>query len=196
MGICLIIRLEKKEGFYMRRNNIVGGVVIILIGIFMLLSTLGITRDINILLLIGACFIAAYVFSRRQLGFLIPGCIIFAIGVYSFLMENHIIANNHDEFFVILLGCAFLVVMLVHTMWIKTDKWGARYWPAIPGGILVVIGILAYVDKSVSNNLLETVVRYGWPVIIIAVGLRMLIWPSHRHRREEDRTQDHQNGNM
>lgn len=174
----------------MERNNVVAGIIVILIGVFLLISTLGITWEINVLMLIGAGFIAAYAFSKRQLGFLIPGCIVLSIGVHQYLTENHIIDNGNGEFFLILLGAAFLMVMLVHTMWIKTDNWGTKYWPAIPGGVLVIIGTLACADKYISNNLLETVVRYGWPVIIIAVGLKIMIFPSHRSRRHSDRTQD------
>jgi membrane protein insertase Oxa1/YidC/SpoIIIJ len=80
-------------------------------------------------------------------------------------------------------------------MWTKTDKWGVKYWPAIPGGILVLIGALAFADKYLSNNLLEAVVKYGWPVIIIAVGLRILIWPPKGSKGEDGGMRNRGNGN-
>lgn len=159
----------------MERRNLIGGIILILVGLLMLLSVLDIFHGFNILLFIGAGFLIAYALTKRNIGFLIPGCIVTSIGLFVLLTDNRIISNADGEYFLIMLGCAFLLIMLVHTMWIKVDAWGAKYWPAIPGTILVLIGTFALLDKHSNYNFLETVFKYGWPLIIIAAGLIILI---------------------
>lgn len=174
----------------MNKRNITTGVIFILIGIFSFLSVFHFTWKFNVVLLIGACFIAAYIFSKRQLGFLIPGCILLSIGIHSFLTDNNIWPNSDGEFFLILLGCAFLAVMLVHTMWLKTSNWGEKYWPIFPGGVLVLIGTLAVLDKYNEYSFWDSVFKYGLPLLLIAIGIKIIFFPSGRHGNNEtsDRT--------
>ena len=64
------------------------------------------------------------------------------------------------------LGVGFLSIWLLGTLLRMPE---ARFWPLIPGGILVFVG-LAAMGGSVADLL-----RYAWPIVLIAVGLLVIV---------------------
>jgi hypothetical protein len=112
-----------------------------------------------VLLLVGAGFLLAYILTGRNLGFLVPGCIVLSIGIFAYLNENKILPSDGGQIFLLFLAAAFWTIMLIHTMWIKNGDFGEKFWPIFPAIPLTVLGIIAMSDSYPSLRFLETTGR-------------------------------------
>jgi hypothetical protein len=148
----------------------VGPVILIVIGIAALANNLGgesFTGDL-VPLAIGVAFLVAYAASRKY-GYLVPGGILTGIGA-GLLAASLLRVTDTDAgaYAAIGGGIGFLLVygldLLVSA---STDRW----WPVIPGGLMVVAG-----TGLLSGNQ-ELIRQLGlWsPVVLIALGVAILI---------------------
>jgi hypothetical protein len=155
----------------MDRKNVFLGIVLVMAGIWMGLSALNLMPKISILFILAAGFLVAYFVFNRNIGFLIPGCILAAIATFVTLGQQ----NGFNGIYVlILLGLAFFAIFLIHTMHIKTDQWGDKYWPLFPGSILIIIGTLilnAQLDPLDPNRQIITMIT---PAFLIIIGIIIL----------------------
>lgn len=155
----------------MDRKNVFLGIVLVLVGILMALSALNLMPKFNILFILAAGFLVAYFVFNRNIGFLIPGCILAAIATFITLGQR----NGFNGIYVlILLGLAFFAVFLIHTMHIKTNQWGDRYWPLFPGSVLLIVGTLilnAQLDPMDPQRKIITMIA---PVFLIIIGVIIL----------------------
>lgn len=145
------------------------GIILITIGIFILLNTLNLISDEIFLYLLSGGFIFTYFMlgarkHYRNIGFLIPGSILLAIALFSDLEKIDFIAGLGGGFFFIMLGLAFLAV-LVHTSAFK--KWD---WPIYPAAALILFGLFViFVDNNDFIQNLEYL-NYITPLVLIALG--------------------------
>ncbi len=161
----------------MNRKSVVG-LLLVAIGILAALINLGLFRGVFFLPAVSAGLIAMYVgFGGRRhdgnLGFLIPGCIVGAIGLYA-LLSDYGVLKDSGGVFLMMLGSAFLIVMLVHTVHGRDDDWGARYWPIFPAAGLILTGVMASSRINISYNVWNMI----GPAALIIVGLSL--WLKNR----------------
>ncbi len=163
----------------MKRQNLLGFILVGL-GIYFLLLNTGVLGGDFFLLFLAAAFIAAYFALGRNLGMLIPGTVIGAIGTFSVVEDAGIIPGDGGPLFLLFLGIAFLLVWLIHTL-PYGEGWGGKNWPLFPGGILALLGVAFYIEDNLSlRERLAPVAPY-WPLILIAVGVWVL-WQNSRGR--------------
>ena len=161
----------------MNRKSVVG-LLLIGIGVVAAFINLGLFSGAFFLPAISAGLSAMYVgFGGRKhdgnLGFLIPGCIVGAIGLYALLGEYGVLRDSGGVF-LMMLGTAFLAVMVVHTMHGLDQDWGARYWPIFPATGLIVAGVAVSSRINFPWNLWSMI----GPAALILVGFSL--WLQNR----------------
>ncbi len=144
----------------------VAGIILILIGILLFLSQhIDNFHDFFSLLLIGSVFLFLY-FTRKKIGFLIPGCILIGLGLGQ-LLDNSL--NWIGDMDAIGLGFGFLLIYLITNIWEKQSYW----WPLIPGVFLITVGF-----SDGSSFLVKS-----WPLILVVIGL-IIIYKEFKNSAE------------
>lgn len=157
----------------MKNKSMVLGLVLLSVGVFSALSTLKVLPGQGFLFILTIGFLAAYAFYGKNLGFLIPGCVLASIAVHATVQTW--LPHLDGSFFLIMLGLAFAAVFVIHTARCNADNWGAKYWPLFPAGSLILIGALVL---SVRQNVLDFNLEYLnflTPAILLIAGLIVLI---------------------
>ena len=143
------------------RNNksklflpIVGGVLLILAGVIFLLNNLGMIA-LNWEMLIGPvfalgglAFLVVFILNTDDWWALIPGFVLIAIGVISFMGQNmdSVADRWSGAIFLGLLGLSFLLIYLFHR-----DNW----WAIIPGGVLLTLaGVTLVPDEGALSGVI------------------------------------------
>lgn len=148
-----------------RRDQWVGGAVLIAIGAGLLLGQLVEDAEQFILLGIGLTLLVLFAVSRNP-GALIGGGIVTGLGA-GVLVAANTEGDIAGAAVIFGLGLGFIGVWLVgQLMRIKETT----IWPLIPGAILVVLGfvVLAGSETAQAFELL-------WPVALIAMGVVVLV---------------------
>ncbi len=160
------------------------GVLMVLVGLALLLAVLGYLPGAAFLMIFGLGFCAVYGIlggrnSYGNVGFLIPGLILLAVGSFAGLDE--LVADINPAYFFLFLAAAFLGVALIHTLSFRGADPGERHWPLYPAAGLVLLGtvILAQDSLGVSWAALDAI-NYLWVIALIGAGL----WLTLRPRRE------------
>ncbi len=120
-------------------------------------------------------------FLRPSAGPMIPGGILTGLGLGVVAQQTLFLgANEEARGAVVVLGLAlgFLAIMPLAILVEGHTHW----WPAIPGGILLVVS-LALLAGPGGVTVLQAL-GYLWPVALIAVG-GYLLWMMYRSRGEE-----------
>ena len=144
------------------RGRLIAGVILILLGTaFFAMQFLGDLGASVILFGVGVVFLIAYFFTRVY-GFLIPGCILAGLALGQVAAQGGLLSVS--GFSGVGLGIGFLAIFVID--WIYGGN--MRWWPLIPGGIIVVGGI-----ASANQNLQQMLAR-GWPLILVVIGLIIL----------------------
>lgn len=160
-----------KGWFKMDRNNVFFGVVLIMIGILVGLVTLHLIPGLSLLFILAGSFLAAYFVFHRNIGFLIPGCILAAVATFVTIESAHRISGFY---MILFLGIAFLAIFFIHTMHLKTNYWGERNWPLFPGAILSVLGSLLLSAQSQWFGIDRKIFSMIVPVLLVVVGVALL----------------------
>lgn len=159
------------DKFKMGRENMEAqrllAIILISLGIILTLTTLNVIPGSSILFILAIGFLYAYYKFRKNIGFLIPGVLFIAIGVFSILKE---IWNIDGLYFLLFLGLAFISIFLIHTSKITTGNVGERYWPLYPGFILTGLSLILIFQQSVAQYLNLIV-----PLLLILIGVIMMI---------------------
>ncbi len=140
------------------KGKIFSGIVLILLGLSLaginLFAGLG---HNTILLLLGGLFIAWYFYSNAY-GLLIPGCLLFGMGLGSLGSKYFWVSTQNSQ---LGLGVGFIAIFLID--WLHSGK--SHWWPLIPGGIITL--------SALSRGALgmRHIFRLGWPVVLIIIGL-------------------------
>lgn len=121
---------------------------------------------------IGASFWVIYATQRRFWWAIIPGGVMFSVALLVFLEA---LPLPFDVAWVIMLGIAatFGAVSMV-----RTENGKRLSWALIPAGILGIIGLMLMVEAV-------ALLRYVWPVALIAGGVVFLLRYARRNQPME-----------
>jgi hypothetical protein len=149
-------------------GSYVGAIILIVIGVAALVANLGGSKYVeeSVLLVLGAAFLVAYAFQRRY-GYLVPGGIMtgFGAGVLASSLAG---ATDGGPYAVIGGGLGFLLIFAVDLLVARVST---RWWPVIPGGVLVLAGTA----MSAGNDQYVHQLQVWSPVLLIALGLAILL---------------------
>lgn len=167
IGIFLLVLYSMKR----EQPYIIFGGIFTAIGAISLLDDLRFLR-LNItfevlLIVLGIIFVFLF-YSRNITGFVFPGFILPALGVYLILIRTLDDIYASSSIF-LLLGCAFYIIYF--TAYIGKSK-----WPLILATILLSVGILSYLIKFgiLNLNILVLKGEYIWPIVMIFAGVMIL----------------------
>lgn len=172
-SVTLVIGLFLLFVYSMKREQpyVIFGGIFTAIGAMSLLDDLRFFR-INVtfevlLIVLGLIFIFLF-YSRNISGFVFPGFILPAIGVYLVLLRTFGEKYTSSSIF-LLLGFAFYIIYF-------TAYIGKSNWPLIPATILLAVGILAYIIRlgMFNINILYLRKEYIWPIVMILAGVMIL----------------------
>lgn len=155
-------------------KNFKVGIILVVIGAFLLLTQLNIFSGPMFLSLLGVGFLVVYFLmggrkNYGNLGFLIPGLILLALAVFT--SET---ISQHPSLFFFLLSLVFLVVLFAHTFWFTGVDWGTRFWPIFPAAGLMLFSGYIY-GVTVLNWSFFNLANYLIPLIIIVIGITLIL---------------------
>jgi hypothetical protein len=146
----------------------VGATLLIVIGVFAFAANIWNSRYLSesIPLAIGIAFLVAYALTRRY-GFLVPGGILSGAGA-GVLASSLLNVLDGGPYVVIGGGIGFLLIFCVDML---VSRQAMRWWPVIPGGLMVLIGAGSAGENQGFVRQLEI-----WsPLLLVAVGVLILI---------------------
>jgi hypothetical protein len=147
-------------------------------GIFTGIGIMSILKDIRLfrmdftfetaLIALGIIFILLY-YSKHVQGFIFPGAILPALGIYSILVRSFSDKYVSSSIF-LLLGFAFYTIYFLAYM-------GKSAWPLVPATVLLLAGIISYAFsfEIIKWNMFYLNWDYTWPLLMVAAGLLILI---------------------
>jgi hypothetical protein len=146
----------------------VGAAILIVIGLIALVANLGGSSYVyqSIPLVIGVAFLLAYSLTR-QYGFLVPGGILTGVGA-GVLTSSLSDPAAGGAYVVLAIGLGFLLIFAVDVL---VSRATSRWWPVIPGGLMLLIGTgIASDSEGVTRQL-----QVWSPVLLIALGVLILL---------------------
>ncbi|HEX8032960.1 MAG TPA: hypothetical protein VF510_03895 [Ktedonobacterales bacterium] len=166
-------------------NGAIAGAILVAIGLIVLAANVWHSDILGLLVLpaLGIVFLAG-AFVGRISGLLIPGGILTGLGLGT-LAQQTLLASASGEVRggIVVLGLAlgFLAIMPLMQIMERRFYW----WPAIPGGILLLvsIGLLAGPAGTAFLQVLGTL----WPLALIAVGAYLLYRVYWQMRKDRHR---------
>jgi hypothetical protein len=166
-----------------RRNNFIGGLILVLIGLvtlanqFVEIELLG-NLALYFMAGLGAIFLLWGVLTREA-GLIIPGGIISGIG-WGIVLTAGSAGATHDEggLFMLAFAAGWAAITVLTAVFTAETHW----WPLIPGGVMAFIG-LAVLQQGIFMTALEWLGR-GWPLILIVVGVTVLL-KGYQHNQEK-----------
>jgi len=165
-----------KKGVITVKGNVKLGIILIIAGVVLLLSQLGLFPGPSILYLISLVFFAIYAYRGgtkyySNIGFLIPATVILAVAIYASY------DNFHPAYFFIGLGLSFLAIFVIHTFWFREMDRGERYWPIFPAAGLLLFATLVVLPER--PLWFFNFMNYLWIIALIGLGV-WLIYKSIR----------------
>jgi hypothetical protein len=148
-----------------RRDQWVGGAVLIAIGAGLLLARLFDDAEQYILLGIGLVLLVLFAVSRNP-GTLIGGGIVTGLGAGVVIAANTE-GDIGGAAVLFGLGLGFVGVWLVGTLMRLPE---IRFWPLIPGAILIAIGFVVLAGTEAAQ-----VLEWLWPVMLIGLGVVVIL---------------------
>jgi len=146
----------------------VAATLLIVIGLCALVANLWGSKYVyeSIPLAIGVAFLVAYGLTR-QYGFLVPGGILSGVGA-GLLASSLINASDGGPYVVIGGGIGFLLIFCVDMLVTRNTM---RWWPVIPGGLMVLVGAGT---AGESQGLIRQFEVWS-PILLIALGVLILV---------------------
>jgi len=150
---------------YVERRLVPGLVLIIVGGILLLARQQVLSGDLTVLL-IGALLLAVYAASGAT-GLLIPGAILTGLGAGIALRERF---GPESATVPLGLGVGFLLIYII-----DRSRGGPKtgWWPLIPGGILVAVGLM---QAARADGPLKALASW-WPIALIVLGIWLIARP-------------------
>lgn len=151
------------------RSSSNGGIVLIFVGMFFLLSRINLLpRGVSLLAFIGVGFFVFYLRAGgrayyKNIGLLIPACILTMVGVEEWI--NMLWTGRISS--QVFLGTAFLGIYLLHTVHFKELNFGQRNWPLFPSVALYLSGFKNILPTRLAANF--------WPILLIGMGIMMVL---------------------
>jgi hypothetical protein len=140
--------------------RLVPGLLLIALGCIFLLGQYFEFGPALFLIILGIAFLVPSFISRSD-AMLIPGCILIGIGL-GLAFDRPPLGTAVAV--PIGLGLGFLAIFVIQLVTFRQSHW----WPLIPGFILIFIGVLEGIPQA------ELLIKKGWPLILVLIGLLML----------------------
>ncbi len=165
----------------MSRNTL--GALLILIGLFVTLSNLGLIGSGWMLFFVGSAFLIVYSLrgGRRtgsNLGFLIPGSIIVMLWAFTWLDSAFDLGAASGGVFFLCIGVAFFFIYFIHT---RPGGGAGNYWPAITGGSLFLFGLLVLSVEMYDSPLGRSILQHAASLGLVAAGV-IILWNNRKSR--------------
>lgn len=179
--VCGIISNIKKGCGCMKNNSKIAlGIIFILVGLGSLLTTFNLMSDNIILLLISIGFFTLYFFkggnsNYSNIGFIIPAAILLAIAPQEFIIQKFSFQKYDSDIMTLSLGLAFLLIYLVHNIWIKDFKGNRKHWPAFIAVIFFAVSAANYISETYNVKVLDYLRNFGWGALLIIIGVFLLL---------------------
>ena len=154
------------------RNRAVGGLILILLGVFLLAAQITNWSMSWLVLAALAAVFLVWGLAIRTFGLLIPGGILAGLALGVALIERSVPLLSEVNSAGVFLMAFALGWGLLTLLSIFTDG-GFRWWPLIPGGILAAVG--GALMAGPQGLLLLSYMNYLWPLALIAVGIFILL---------------------
>lgn len=151
----------------------VGAALLIVIGGAALIANLGGNDYVymSIPLALGVAFFIAYAVTR-QYGFLVPAGILTGVGA-GLLGATIANAGDAGPYAAIGGGLGFI---LIYAIDVAISRTAARWWPVVPGALMVVAGT----TTAVNDQLVVRQLQIWAPAVLIALGLFILVAMARR----------------
>ena len=153
----------------LRKRRLISGLMLIAVGgvMYFVLRAQDHVSYSALLVLLGSAFIGAYLYFRNY-GYLVPGCILFGLGVGNMWAESEFAFGRPA---LIGLGAGFVGIYVIALAYERKSPW----WPLIPGSFMLLIGMG-------FNRGIEFLFE-NWPLILVLVGLILVVGALLRPRR-------------
>jgi len=115
---------------------------------------------------IGLAFLVAY-FATRRYGFLVPGAIVTGVGA-GLALADAIGTTDNGAIVVVAGGLGFLAIYFIDLLFARETN---RWWPAIPGGLMMLAGAASATDAAWGTQVAKVAV----PLVLIALGVVLLV---------------------
>jgi hypothetical protein len=144
------------------RSPLTFGAVLVVVGVALLAYRFSDTLAAGSApLVIGLGFITWWAMSGN-FGLLVPGGVLGGIGL-GMVFDA---AGAFGDGVPLGLGLGFLAIYVLDA--VRRREW-SRWWPLVPGVVLVVVGLFS------NTSAWDTLGGFGWPLILIAVGVVVLV---------------------
>ena len=152
------------------------GVVLIALGVLFLVGQYVPNAGRYIPLVVGLALFGLFL-ATRQYGLLIPGGIVTGVGVGILLAEA---VPERGGLFLMALGGGFISIWAIASLLRMREN---HWWPLIPGGILLTLGV---VDLADEGGQLGDLLDLAWPVALIVLGVLVVARTVIRQRGEPE----------
>lgn len=164
----------------MINRNTFLGIILIVIGFLWTLSNFNLINDQWILPFIGVIFFAAYLYrggtkEKRSIGFLITGCIIFMIGLFSIINDNFGLGPFEGPLFFLFVGIAFLPVYIIHTRHFSDNNSTSKKWPLYTSLIIIAFSLFILITETSNIPVMQKIYSIIWPLALIFLGLYVIL---------------------
>jgi hypothetical protein len=140
--------------------------LLILFGVLFLIAQL-VTLGYGVFLLgIGLAFAVARLATRRY-GFAVPAGLLLGLGLYVALRDAGVVLTYEAGSSLVCVGLGFLAIYLLGAS-------PRRYWPLIPGAILIVLGFVQIESTALASLAVSPAVTNAWPITLILFGVLVL----------------------
>lgn len=158
------------------RDAMLGGLVLILIGAVALISQLWPDLDRYLPLVVGLGLLAVFAISRNYLALVFAG-IMTGIGVALLISGTFPQWDADGPAATLGLGFGFVSVWLISRLMRLKEH---HFWPLIPGGILLTVGIALSLETMglLSERALELVA----PIVLLVIGGLIVVAAFIRNR--------------
>jgi len=170
--LLLVLGVGFLVGYYYKKHTgfLIVGLILMAVGTTTLIDEYVLTSmdltGVFFMWGIGIVFLFLYL-TKDIKGFVYPGCILPGIGTYSLLDELYNVDIGWAFF--LLLGLSFYLIYAFENRRSKVR------WPLIPGTVLLVLSVLLFLaSEDIITSSFWRVISYGWPIILILIGGRII----------------------
>lgn len=154
------------------KNPYVGGMFLILLGVFMLFGQLTQWNFSWTVLVALAAFFLLWGLLTRTFGLLIPGSILAGVALGAGLTESLLplyFGSGSAGVFLLSFSAGWALMALLSVF----TEGGFRWWPLVPGGIIAAVG--AALMAGPQGLQLLSYMNYVWPLALMGLGVFLLL---------------------
>ncbi len=152
--------MDSERNFRQRRDPLVGGLVLVIIGIVLLAAQFTPDFARYVVLVIGLILLAIFAVNRSY-GALVSGAIVTGVGA-GVVLGSIYEGQMAGAAVLMAMGTGFLAIWVVSYLLAMRER---HFWPVVPGAILFFIGGGLAVDENATDW-----IAY-WPVVLIVIGV-------------------------